>query len=254
MKKIIIISTIGFFLIAGSSLLWLVLHKDTRSVSQQVTLPKDAEDRYKSFQNVVDETSGDYRLVVYRYGSPPLLLKRNTIKIDGFVLDVYRSGQNDPIFSEGGGEIDPQIIIDYSEFENGILRITSCVWDPRKPYEDNVPFVENRVQINITGKVNISRKILLQPEEASNELINKLFAEIIAKSDKAHNEEDIEDEAYEIINQNLAQLRNIALNNPDEILTRMKALPHLTGDCACEHLRSKYLEEVEMIQSVLRID
>jgi len=252
MKKIIIISAIGLFLIASLAIFLFLLHRFEISVSRYVHLPKEAEDLYNSYQNIVDETSGDYRLVVFGYGSPPLLLKKDQIKINGYRLDLYRSGQSDPVYTLCGGEINPDIIVDYSDFDKRILRITSCVWDPRDPYIDDVPFVEDCVRIDISGNVNISRKILLKPQNASKEQIDKLFAEITAESQKPHHESDHQDEAYDSINRNLATLRNIALNNPDEILTRMKALPNLTGDCACQHTKNNYIDEVETIQSVLQ--
>jgi hypothetical protein len=252
MKKIITISCIGLFLIASSAISWLLLHRFEISVSQQVPLPKDAENLYKGYQNVVDETSGGYRLVVYGYGSPPLLLKKDQIKINGYHLDIYRSGQSDPVYTLGGGEIDPQMIIDYSDFDKRILRFTSCVWDPRDYYNGDIPFVEDCVKISSNGKISISQKILLKPQNASKEEIDKLFNDIIAESKKPHHESDNQDEAYDSINQNLATLRNIALNNPEDILTRMKALPNLTGDCACQHTKSNYIDEVETIKSVLQ--
>jgi hypothetical protein len=61
--------------------MWLAL-----GCSRHVPLPQNAQERYQGFVNVVDETSGKNRLVVYSFGSPPLLLKKDMIKINGFVI------------------------------------------------------------------------------------------------------------------------------------------------------------------------
>ncbi len=218
--------------------------------SQQVRLSDEAVQSYKSFVNVVDETSGGNRLVVYSFGSPPLLLSKDVIKINGFALGIYRSDREGAIYSDGGGEAGPNIIVDYAAFDKGILRITDCVWDPRKPYEDDVPFVEKTVRISAGGTVHSSRRMVLEPEKGDEETIDRLFAQILRENKKGHADEKYHEEAADAIRRDLAQLRNIAIAAPGDILKRVKALPHLAGDCSCQPMKNDCICEVTTIMEI----
>jgi len=221
--------------------------------SHGVPVSGNTAERFKSFVIVVDETSGKNRLIIGLFGSPPLLLRKDVIKINGFSLAVHQRGRKEAVYGAGSGEINPNVILDYTDFEKGIIRWTDCTWDPRDPYQDDVPFAEATIEIESNGQVAISRKTLLQPEEASKERIDSLFAEILAESRKDY-ASDIPalERAHEKVNRNMAHLRNISLNCSEEILTRMQALPHLAGDCVCQHMKNGYLSEVETIKQILR--
>ncbi len=209
------------------------------------------EERREHFVNVVDEVSGKNRLVINYFGSPPLLLKKGVIKIQGYSLDVYRVGHEEDAYSTGGGEIDPYVIVDYSDLKKGAITITTCTWDPREPYVEDVSFIEISVKLLSDGKISVTRRILLKPEQANKARIDTLFAEILAENEKGHKDAAYLEQAAEIINRDLAHLRNISLDHADEILKRMQSLPHLAGDCACEPMKNGYLMEVEAIKEIL---
>jgi hypothetical protein len=216
------------------------------SCAQHVPISDESQRLYKGFTNVVDQTSHGNRVVIYRFGSPPVKLQKNVILINGYRLDVYQSGQKDTIFCESGGEIDPDVIIDLKDFKKGVIRTTSTTQDPRWPEKKNIPFVEETIQILPQGQNKISHKLVLEPEPFDPKRIDKLFSEIIALSKQRHDD----DAAATTVSRNLAHIRSMSIHNPDAILKRLKSLPSLPGDCSCGHTISGFMDEVELIQMI----
>jgi hypothetical protein len=204
----------------------------------------------RGWTKLVDVTECERRLVIYLFGSPPLLLKKDELKINGYQLDVYARNCIEPIYSDSNGEIEPNMIVDYSDFSKGILRIVTCAWDPRK-LDDDVPFTEKTVRMTRENEIKICRRILLEPEPGGQAEIDKLVKEVIADNEKAvaNDEKEVPDPELREnlrseIEENLAHLRNIGIAHPDDVLKGLESLPHLAVDCCCGHLLNGFITEV----------
>jgi len=231
----------------------LTLSGCTSSIIIGPSCPQDDQGMTK----LVDVTECERRLVIYLFGSPPLLLRKDVLKINGYRLDVYARDCTEPIYSDGCGEIDPNMVVDYSDFSKGILRIVTYAWDPRR-LDDDVPFTEKTVRLTGENKIEISRRILLEPEPGAQAEIDKLVKEVLADNEKAvaNDEKEVADPELRVnlgseIRENLAHLRNIGIAHPDDVLKGLESLPHLAVDCCCGHLLHRYITEVYEVKEII---
>ena len=213
--------------------------------AQQPSASNHPDDRYKGMVKMVDTTSGHHRLLVHSFGSPPELLRKDVIKACGFALDLKVKGKADPIYTMSMGEIDPFVIIDFSKFSEGLLNLTTCTWDPRTPFPEDTPFIRKTLTIQSDGGIEVTDRILLPAEDGDQQRIDSLVAAILQANQKNGHL------AFDEIRDQLAHLRNIAINHPNEVLGQIRKLPNLRGDCAGQLMKTGFIDEVEEIKEVL---
>jgi hypothetical protein len=203
-------------------------------------------------RTVVDEQYGSSHLVVEAIGSPPLLLRKGVIRICGCELRITREGQEEPVHAEQHGEIEPDILIDHTDFSRGIVRITSFTKDPRQEDGSDVPLVRTCLTLGRDGRASIVRDVLLPPEEVDDAAVEKWIAEILALNAMQSDGEEQRLEIGQVIDRNLGHLRNAAVSRPEAILPRLRSLPPIAVDCSCQHMKQGYLEEVALLGRIRR--
>lgn len=212
--------------------------------------PEPDVDPNRGVVTVIDERHGPIRLVVEAFGSPPLLLRKGVIRICGCELRVTRDGEEEPIHAERHGEIEPDVLIDHTDFDRGILRITMFTSDPRQQDGEDVPFVRTCLTFRPEGRPSVVRDIMLAEGAADDATLEQLVAEILALNARQHDNDEQSEADNAVIKRDLGHLRNAALLRPETILDRLQSLPRLAGDCECQHWQGSYLEEVALLRDI----
>jgi len=140
-------------------------------------------------------------------GSAPSRVGRCCVKGTGLQAIVLNKSRLEAIGVGGGGEINPEVTVDYADLASGVVRTTYHAWDPRRHRE--VPFVLETYCIDRSGKFRVESKLLLDGEKDNEEGVGMLVAEAVRELD------DTSTTAFEDA---LAHLRNMAITNPRRIL------------------------------------
>jgi hypothetical protein len=200
--------------------------------------------------SVIDEHCGPMRVVVVAIGSPPVTLQPGVTRINGCEVLVLRDGQEEPVYAECHGELDPDLLIDRADLGAGVLRITSLTTDPRMPDLD-VPFIRTTLRF-AADDLSIEREVLLPPGDADDASLEQWVGEIVTHNAAPRVTEEQSRAAGAAVDCALGHLRNAAVSRPDAVLGRLQALPRLNGDCECEHWKGAYVGEVMQLRRLQR--
>ena len=194
---------------------------------------------------LVDHTAGDNRLLIYSLGSPLSIVRLHCVRGRGLITELVNRRANRVIFERSSGEINWDVIVDYSDLRSGVLRYTECTWDPRDFRSPVVPFVLTTVSVRTDGSWDTREEIVLKPEAADPKRIRRLEAEMV----DAYQREDIE--AFKVA---AAHLRNVGVGNPERVLAIFNGFRDrpLTGAFA-ESLNA-YEDEVRRVVKVEKTD
>jgi hypothetical protein len=184
----------------------------------------------------VDCTEGDCRLVVE---AELAVVGPKKLKGCGYNLKLIHQPTAKTVFERSTSEADREDVIDYSDLNLGVLRVTQLTLDPRKPGED-VPFVETVARVFKDGHCETKEHLLIEPERADAATVAKwrdaAIAAIATGPDAG--ESDYVDA--------LGHLRNIALDDPALARAALDAIrPHLDGHWGC--IFNDYDDEVRQI-------
>jgi hypothetical protein len=199
--------------------------------SYHINVPADDLATVSSYERLVDLTISDNRLLVYSFGGPALLVKYRCIKGYGLHALIVNGKKKETVFCCSRGEIDCSMMIDYSDAGSGVFRFTDFTGDPRE--EDETPFLLTTVTVLEDGSVRTSETILLKPEKGDKKRISQLRDDAL----KAAEEESDEVESI------LGHLRNIGIEDPDNVLEAFDSLHGKLG-CASGELLNMYEDEV----------
>lgn len=185
----------------------------------------------------VDCCVGDCRLVVT--GCAAVGPKK--LKGCGYNLKLIHQPTAKAVFERASSEADLEDVIDYSDLNLGVLRVTQLTRDPRRPGED-VAFVETVARVFKDGRCEAKEHLLIEPERANAATVAKWRDAAIAAIAKGL---DAESDYYDA----LGHLRNIAIDDPASARAALDAIrPHLDGHWGCTF--NDYDEEVQRIAEI----
>jgi len=227
--------TAGVLAVALGLMLWACEAK------REIAIPEADLESVKHFKKLVDVTSVHNRLLVYSFGSPPLVIGQDRIQGDGLHLLVVNRGAQEASFGRAWSEASNGAVIDYSEFDTGVLRLTSLTIDRRAKWDELVPFILTTVMFDRDGLRREEGKILIQPESGGPERIRRLTEQALAALEEGELEE-----AY---CRPLEHLRNIAVADPAPVLEAYKRLAGKVDGAYAEILRDR-VDEVEWMKAI----
>jgi hypothetical protein len=203
--------------------------------SYHINIPVDDLATVSSYENLIDQTISDNRLLVYSFGGPALLVKYRCIRGYGLHALIVNGKEKETVFCCSRGEIDCSMMIDYSDAGSGIFRFTDFTGDPREDQE--VPFLLTTVAVLKDGSVRTRETILLKPEEGDKKRISQLRDDALEAAEKESDE----------VESILGHLRNIGVGDPDNVLEAFASLYGKLG-CASSELLSMYEDEVHRVR------
>jgi hypothetical protein len=209
-------------------------------ISHHISIPEEDLEVTLHRELLIDETVGNNRLLVCSFGSPPLLLKHRCIMGSGLDILIINRNAEKTVFTYSQGEIEGDLIIDYSDAESGVFRFTDFTCDPRE--DDEVPFLLETATVRKDGTVELRQEILLKPEDGDIQRIRQLRDAALRDAERESNE-------WESI---LGHLRNIGMRDPDNVLEAFKSF---CGKAVCDGAFSEILgncvSEVELAKRLL---
>jgi hypothetical protein len=178
---------------------------------------------------VLDKTFGENRLLVLTIGGLTEVheVGKDCLKGCGLNVHIFHGNPSREVFACTWGEIEGDVILDYSRAAEGVFLITDCVIDPRQSDRDWSPFIETQLTIRPDGICDRSERLLLAPEKGSIGEWTDIFLHPDEYPEYAKRWEEP-----------LRHLVNIAVDRPDEVLWALQDLMKENNDnvCASESL------------------
>jgi len=190
---------------------------------------------------VLDKTIGDNRLLVRTIGGVEQIheIRRDCIKGGGLNVHIFHGDPPREVFACTWGEIEGDVILDYSQASSGIFLLTDCVVDPRQSGEEWSPFIETRVTILPDGSCQESERLVLAPEQGDIGMWANAFLLWADNPDHASDREDP-----------LGHLLNIAVDRPDEVLRALHDLFRKTDSVGAGESLKICIGNVERIKEL----
>ena len=192
---------------------------------------------------IVDEVVGGARLLVSCVGCPPGLVAKKCIKGDGLSINVVGTDPNN-LWWDCRSEKDYPITIDYSLADSGRLSVTYSTYDPRRPRDENVPFIVERIRVQGGRIVEDVETIVLEPDADDDA---QRLTDLVQRAERTERDEESGGEFCAC----LAHIRNIGIGQPDKALAAMgKLATILAGHCHSEEEISDFTCELERIKAI----
>ena len=236
---------------AKGTAICLILLTVTLGCDRTVKIPQDLQGQVGSGKKLVDETSGDNRLLIYSYSLPPALTDFRCIRGWGLLGWVVNRRSGETASFGSCGEAGWGIIIDYSDLASGSVRCTDLTWDPRKASDDPDECVPFRMDTYIVGKkgpIEIRTEVVLEPEEGDDPKIAALKEEALnacrelSKKDGEQHYDQCEGRFMEA----LGHLRNMSVTKPETVIAALeevkRELPAGHFQCIMSDFESEILE------------
>lgn len=235
----------GVIAVVGVGVLALVLSA-CGDGEREIGIPETDLESVEGFRKLVDLTSGDNRLLVYCFGSPPGLIRQECIQGEGLHLLVVNRHAQRASFRRVWTEASVGVTIDYSQFDTGVLQLTSLTTDPRAKWGEPLPFIRTVLAFSTDGSYRQDDAILIEPEPGDAERITQLAEQALAAVEEAKGEDAFSLPLY--------HLRNIAVRDPKPVHVALERLWGRVPPGALLEILNDRMNEVERMQAVRRDD
>jgi hypothetical protein len=222
-----------------------------------MTAEPDANGFDAPVEKLVDATFGDNRLVLYSADKRPLqLIRLNCVKSEGmFGLIINRSARKVVYRIDrcGGEDCAVDTIVDYSDANAGVFRFIECTEDPRSDDEPAVPFLQRTVRVLRDGSLNEAEKIVMEPRPAGETEIAQLTQDIIKglKAVAAKSKTKDKDDEGSQLWDDLLELRNMGIANPDSVLAAFREIEKVCGPPTGEEYNWEWVRtEIEWVKEL----